>query len=296
MDYITYKQKYLKYKQKYLALKGGADEDGVHIWLGGSFSPPTLGHFIIAEFSALYVHSQNLHPGEKITFHFVPVNDYYAKDSINCVTAGDRCAMLQIGADKLTETHKDKNIIFRVNTFEILVAEKEGEFFHKPIPSYYSIANFQPGVDRKKVYTVQGEDNMYGIVAGSWKKSYDLLFTSTILCPPRNLAVNELPTTELRLRSKINLDNLNKKEQSDLIHQPLTSLEEVLARIKILDFEPLDISSSDLRREINEVRSGKREEANLLRKIDKDVLEYIKSHTGNPNDPTHKDTSMYSKC
>jgi len=47
----------------------------IYIWLGGSFSPPTLAHMNIAKIGAEYIATQ--HPAQNIHLFFVPVNDYY---------------------------------------------------------------------------------------------------------------------------------------------------------------------------------------------------------------------------
>ena len=291
---MNYQQKYLKYKNKYLELKNqiGGEGEGIHVWIGGSFSPPTIAHFMFAEQTARYIKDKMMtDPADQITIHFVPANDYYTKDSVGCVTINDRMAMLQIGIDKLNSTNSKDNILFKINTFEIDRAKAVvgDEWYEKPISTYYSIQHFQPGANREKVFFLQGEDNVKCILNGSWKYSYDLIFNSNILCLPRN----DDPSKSIpELFKAINLkkedhNNLNEpKHTLEHTGHPDATAEQIIKKITVLPFTPSLISSTQVRNEINKLRES----------VDPDVLIYILTKPGNPANAKTAGKPMYLGC
>ena len=241
--------------------------DDIYIWLGGSFSPPTIAHIAIAELVGTKLSEEN--PDRRINVFFVPVNDYYNKKSVKCVSAEDRVQMLYEAATFLNEKHLP-NINFYVSRHEILKAEtdKDSPWYHKEVKTYESIKQFTEnyGADPENVYLLQGQDNIEGILAGKWVYSHDLIFKSKLICVPRAAANNVVNATRAALRSKVNISKLNAPESTQTPDptQPPKSASDVLARITILDTVPRLVSSTDLRKTI---RTWYRKSANNVRNL-----------------------------
>jgi len=239
----------------------GADD--LYIWMGGSFSPPTIAHIEIAALVGEKLSQDN--PDKRVNVFFVPVNDNYKKDSVVCVTANDRVAMLHEAAQYLNEKHIP-NVNFYVSLYEIIKGATQGEWFNKEIKTYESIKQFTEyfGAPSDNIYLMQGQDNTEGIVAGKWTYSYDLLFNAKIICIPRTAANNIVNATRTDLQSKVNLAKLNAPESTqtpDAARPPITA-SDVLERITILEVVPRLVSSTDLRKTI---RTWYRKSANNVR-------------------------------
>jgi hypothetical protein len=115
---MNFEQKYLKYKGKYLSLKkeiltqgnrfkgGAGEETTIHIYNGGSFSPPTIAHqqICIDTFNFLMNHFKDS-PIDTIVLHLVPASDMYNKPSVkpDCIPYEARRAMLDIMAQNIRE-------------------------------------------------------------------------------------------------------------------------------------------------------------------------------------------------
>ena len=223
--------------------------DDIYIWLGGSFSPPTLAHMNIAKIGAEYIANQ--YPTQKIYLYFVPVNDYYKKASVTCVNFANRFEMLKIAADALNKETEGTNITFGVSDIENV----EGKSMGKPVKTWRSLELFieKYHANPENVYLMQGQDNIADILKGSWENSYDLIFKSKLLCIPRKEAKS--------LSEVINLKDLKTK---DTQFSGKTN-EEIMGRVEIIDTIPNLISSSELREQLRK----------LLKIADPKILEYI---------------------
>ena len=114
---MNFEQKYLKYKNKYLQLKRnqiggeGEEEKTIHIYNGGSFSPPTIAHqqICIDTFGFLMNHFNKI-PINKIVLHLVPTSDMYDKPSVkpDCIPYDARKAMLEIMAQNIRDAIPSK--------------------------------------------------------------------------------------------------------------------------------------------------------------------------------------------
>ena len=226
--------------------------DDIYIWLGGSFSPPTLAHMNIAKIGAEYIANQ--YPTQKIYLYFVPVNDYYKKASVTCVNFANRFEMLKIAADALNKETEGTNITFDVSNIENV----EGNKTKTSVRTWRSLELFREEykANPENVYLMQGQDNIADILKGSWEKSYDLIFKSKLLCIPRTGG-----STKEKLIEVINLETLIK---TDTQFSDKTK-EKIMDRVKIIDTIPNLISSSELRKQIRE----------LLKIADPKILEYI---------------------
>ena len=228
------------------------ENNDIYIWLGGSFSPPTLAHMNIAKIGAEYIANQ--YPTQKIYLYFVPVNDYYKKASVTCVNFANRFEMLKIAADALNKETEGTNITFDVSNIENV----EGNKTKTSVRTWRSLELFREEykANPENVYLMQGQDNIADILKGSWEKSYDLIFKSKLLCIPRTGG-----STKEKLIEVINLETLIK---TDTQFSDKTK-EKIMDRVKIIDTIPNLISSSELRKQIRE----------LLKIADPKILEYI---------------------
>ena len=121
---MNFEQKYLKYKGKYLSLKkeiltqgnrfkgGAGEETTIHIYNGGSFSPPTIAHqqICIDTFNFLMNHFKDS-PIDTIVLHLVPASDMYNKPSVksDCIPYSARRAMLDIMAQNIRDAVPSKS-------------------------------------------------------------------------------------------------------------------------------------------------------------------------------------------
>ena len=225
------------------------ENNDIYIWLGGSFSPPTLAHMNIAKIGAEYIANKN--PDKNIHLYFIPVNDHYKKASVTCVNFANRFEMLKIAADALNEETEGTKIRFDVSNIENV----EGNKTKTSVRTWRSLELFREEykANPENVYLMQGQDNIADILKGSWEKSYDLIFKSKLLCIPRKEAKS--------LSEVINLETLIK---TDTQFSDKTK-EKIMGRVEIIDTIPNLISSSELREQLRE----------LLKIADPKILEYI---------------------
>lgn len=221
------------------------------VWMGGSYSPPTIAHIEMAALVGLKVAATS---GLKTHVFFVPVNDYYKKKSVSCVTFADRFHMLQLACDELNGRGL-RNVFFHVSDYEALTAEENGAWNKKEIKTYESIKQFikRYGADKDNIYISQGQDNIEGIIAGKWGFSRDLIFNCKLVCIPRVDPVIKDIVRLTRdgikgLRDWVNVSKLNESGLSESGDDGIATLESVLERITILDVVPRLISSTDLRK------------------------------------------------
>ncbi len=233
------------------------ENNHIYIWLGGSFSPPTLAHMNIAKIGAEYIARQ--HPDKKIHLYFVPVNDHYKKESVTCVHFSDRLEMLKIAANALNE---GSNITFGVSDIEAV----EGETTNQSVKTWRSLELLinEHHAKPENVYLMQGQDNIAGILKGSWENPYALIFKSKLLCIPRTEG-----STEKELIEIINLETLRNKDNQFNYKTEQTIME----RVEIIDTIPSLTSSSELRKQIRESESETDEK--LLKIAHPEILKYI---------------------
>jgi hypothetical protein len=129
---MNFKLKYLKSKKKYSSFKynnqiGSAeivDNNTIHIYYGGSFSPPTIAHQTICidtiHFLMNYYQDKDIN---QIIFHIIPTSDLYNKFSVkdNCIPFIKRIEMLEIMSQNIIEkinSNNKYNIIINVDRIE----------------------------------------------------------------------------------------------------------------------------------------------------------------------------------
>ena len=132
---MTFEQKYLKYKNKYINLKHnqyGAGHETIHIYNGGSFSPPTKAHEKICidtfNFFMNYLKDSNI---DTIILHLVPTTDMYDKSSVKseCIPYNTRVEMLKIITQNIIEKIV---LIHKAYKLRIIVDEIEQKIAYEP--------------------------------------------------------------------------------------------------------------------------------------------------------------------
>jgi len=188
---MNFQQKYLKYKGKYLSLKkeiltqgnsfkgGAGEETTIHIYNGGSFSPPTIAHqqICIDTFNFLMNHFKDT-PIDTIVLHLVPTSDMYNKPSVkpDCIPYDARRAMLDIMAQNIRDAVPPKTEKY---TLAVVVDDIEQAIAHEAKPdgsgpngyigTYKYLDQF---VSRNKftpenVYLLYGLDNAVSLVTST---------------------------------------------------------------------------------------------------------------------------------
>ena len=175
---MNFEEKYNKYKMKYVTLKKllggvGENEKTIHIYNGGSFSPPTLAHqqICIDTFSFLMNHFKDSSI-DNIVLHLVPTSDMYDKPSVKheCIKFIDRVKMLEIMAQNVREKissiqkNKDYNLHVRVDNFEQKVSyesKSDGSSFNGYIGTYRYLIEFakRNRIKNENIYLLYGLDN-----------------------------------------------------------------------------------------------------------------------------------------
>jgi nicotinate (nicotinamide) nucleotide adenylyltransferase len=147
--------------------------------MGGSFSPPTIGHLnngltIAAQLS-------KCHPGSPINIYYVPVNSAYNKASVKeeYISTADRIALLELLLEEAR--HRCPAVNFILADHEAVAGAA--------IKTYDSITmltvNYQiPATDT--IYLAVGQDNVEGLLKGSWYKWRELLEGFNFIIFPRD--------------------------------------------------------------------------------------------------------------
>jgi nicotinic acid mononucleotide adenylyltransferase len=212
---MNYELKYLKYKSKYLQLKknqlvGGADDEEktIHIYNGGSFSPPTIAHqqICIDTFGFLMDHFRDS-PIDTIILHLIPTSDMYDKPSVkpDCIPYEERRKMLEIMAQNIREKIVPKN---KAYTLSVIVDDIEQRIAHEAKPdgsggvngfigTYKYLAEFarRNKFIPENIYLLYGLDNAISLNTSTegadgkikrWKNPIHLISKFKFLIYPRS--------------------------------------------------------------------------------------------------------------
>ncbi|HAX73788.1 MAG TPA: nicotinate (nicotinamide) nucleotide adenylyltransferase [Firmicutes bacterium] len=114
---------------------------------GGSFNPPTIAHYKIADYIINTLHCDQ--------FYYLPVGDQYPKKGLQ--SASDRVAMLKMVANRL-------------NSCEICLIEVEAD---KVLTTYESLSILQNQYPNQEIAFVFGADNLKDLP--KWSQSDDLI-------------------------------------------------------------------------------------------------------------------------
>ena len=147
--------------------------------MGGSFSPPTIGHLntgltIAAQLS-------KCHPGAAINIYYVPVNSAYNKASVKeeYITTADRIALLELLLEEARHRCPAVNFILADHEAVAGAAIKTYDSITLLIDKYHIPAH-------DKIYLAVGQDNVEGLLKGSWYKWRELLEGFNFIIFPRD--------------------------------------------------------------------------------------------------------------
>jgi nicotinate (nicotinamide) nucleotide adenylyltransferase len=147
--------------------------------MGGSFSPPTIGHLN----TGLTIATQlsNCHPGATINIYYVPVNSAYNKASVKeeYIATADRLQLLELLLEEARTCCPTANFILADHEAAAPAAIKT----YDSITQLIAIHNI-PLTD--KVYLAVGQDNITGLLKGGWYKWRELLEGFNFIIFPRD--------------------------------------------------------------------------------------------------------------
>jgi len=239
------------------------------VWIGGSFSPPTIGHLFTAKIAIKAFEEGHFGPDNtSLVIYFVPVSQRYYKPSVKteCLSNSDadRMNMLQLVAAELNE--KNRNIFVKVTDLEMKWDEdeyvnpmklKDGRFETDKYSSVNTDASLKvllhkiealtPGKDVKGGILF-GQDNIEAIVQDKWGDGTPLL-EEQLICIPRG-DDSELIKNNLKMLVKT---EDKKNDYNELIEKIIviptgiiTGLENTVKETNP-DFDLSKISSTEVR-------------------------------------------------
>lgn len=227
------------------------------VWVGGSFMPPTREHFnmiLYAIESLIRLRIDNGEEGVIIRICVVPVSGKYKKESIEKSSPEVRLRLLKAFIQDLKNHIREEEI----PSVEIEMCLHEF-YADKPMPTFESIQHLKSGSGNvvKKIYVLQGWDNVLSIAKREWFKSISLL-ENGILAYPRGHTYNsvELAIRDLTKELTEALTSHSGKERE----QPLSYDNANHLLSKNLVFIGInkgsDISSTLVRRLVNSAKRG----------------------------------------
>ncbi len=216
--------------------------------MGGSFSPPTIGHLntglTIAEQLTLQ------HPGTAINIYYVPVNAAYNKASIKeaYISTADRLTLLQLLLDEAKHRCPAVNFILADHEAVAGAAIKTFDSITLLIDKYRI-----PSTD--KIYLAVGQDNVEGLLKGSWYKWRELLEGFNFIVFPRDCSAAD------------------KGQLRDALSASANAPADLADRLTIIDAMSDGVSSTSLRSAIADKRFA---DASVL--TIPSIMEYISSN------------------
>jgi len=200
-------------------------EKPIHVYYGGSFSPPTIAHRDVGIDTIRFL----LKNHSSIVFHYVPVSHTYGKASISveCIAEKQRMEMLKIMinsinpklfGDEFQKYEMKKNtsrysykflqnqkeivrsvdyenyvVTFASHDKQVMICANDFEqsftngLGTNYIGTYEYLDNFSRtnGID-SPIYLLVGGDNAKGLLSGSWKKAVHLIAQYVLLVYPRS--------------------------------------------------------------------------------------------------------------
>jgi nicotinic acid mononucleotide adenylyltransferase len=199
MQENSFENKLVKYETKLRNLEGGSTptkDTTIHIYCGGSYSPPTIAHETICLDTITFLQEYCFDkPFDKIVFHIVPASHFYGKPSIGleCISFEDRFAMLSIMSEKIrakiNPVFKDKKyeIEIGVSDFEHVVSLREKKY----LGTYNYLSEFAKTYDinPNNVFLLYGLDNAKLLLTTGpkrWKNPIHLVSNFKFLIYPRS--------------------------------------------------------------------------------------------------------------
>ncbi len=174
------------------AAAGAAAAPGrnIAVWMGGSFSPPTTGHMNSGIQVAKTLLRKN--PGAHITVYYTPVSVAYNKPSVKeaCVPLAERLALMQLLIDELNRVKSADpelaTVDFVLSTIETDAKDNAGE--PTAVKTFDSAQKLSEkyGIAPADIYLAVGQDNIEGLLKGSWYKWKELLSAYHFVVFPRD--------------------------------------------------------------------------------------------------------------
>ena len=146
-------------------------------WFGGTYSPPTSAHFMVAkEMGKKLV---DMYPNEISVVCVTPVSNAYKKPSIHkdCVSPEARVALVKAMVNALNAENTYANLTFVLEYHEL----------NSPVavPTIDSLDLLKRKYPNSTVYISQGQDNVESIFSRQWIKSNKLIEDFGIILYPR---------------------------------------------------------------------------------------------------------------
>ncbi len=216
--------------------------------MGGSFSPPTIGHLntglTIAEQLSLQ------HPGAAINIYYIPVNSAYNKASVKeeCISTADRLALLQLLLDEAARRYPATNFILADHEAVAGAAIKTFDSITLLIDKYHIPAG-------DIIYLAVGQDNVEGLLKGSWYKWRELLTDFNFIVFPRDFSAAD------------------KRQLSNALSASANAPADLADRLTIIDAMSDGVSSTALR---SAIADGRFADAAVLTLPS--IMEYISSN------------------
>jgi nicotinic acid mononucleotide adenylyltransferase len=193
-----FENKLIKYETKLRNLEGGSTtkDTTIHIYCGGSYSPPTIAHETICLDTITFLQQYCLDkPYNKIVFHIVPVSDTYPKASVSssCISFENRFNMLSIMVEKIrpmiNPVYKTKQyeIEIGVSDFEQVVSLREKKY----LGTYNYLYEFATTkmINPSNIFLLYGLDNAELMITTGpkrWKNPIHLVSKFKFLVYPRS--------------------------------------------------------------------------------------------------------------
>jgi nicotinic acid mononucleotide adenylyltransferase len=208
----------MNFKQKYINLKYNQfdcdEKEIIHIYYGGSFSPPTIAHQKICTdiilFLMKYLHETEI---KIIILHIVPTSDMYYKPSVKpeCIDFNKRVEMLEIIAQNINKEIKSERYIFncKIDIIENIISHEiksDGSGENGYVETYKYMEEFikRNNYIPNNIYLLFGLDNAISLVSSikkntdyydRWSGSIHMISNFKFLIYPRhgiNINYNEL--------------------------------------------------------------------------------------------------------
>jgi nicotinic acid mononucleotide adenylyltransferase len=214
-------------------------------WLGGTYSPPTTAHFMVAMEIGKKMAERN--PNEKCVVSITPVSHAYPKPSIHidCVSPEARVALVKAMVKALNEENTYANLKFVLEYHELNSKVA--------VPTITSLSMLKQKYPNATVYISQGQDNVEKIFLRKWVDSDKLIENFGFIMYPRGDDDNNtLKDMDGPLANALKAPKEQSKEKA---FDPYTEvrIHEILGRVHIIDTGFNDESSStDLRKAIRE--------------------------------------------
>jgi nicotinate (nicotinamide) nucleotide adenylyltransferase len=250
-------------KQAPAAGAGGGGHQ-IAVWMGGSFSPPTTGHMNTGIQVAKALLRKN--PGAHITVYYTPVSVAYNKLSVKeaCVPVAERLALMQLLISELNSVKAADPELASVD-FVLSTIETDSADAVKTFDSAQKLAE-KYGITPADIYLAVGQDNIEGLLKGTWYKWKELLSAYHFVVFPRDDAAAQNEAAGEALKEALAAKAAELGVTADERNIPFKD------RLLMVDAKSQGISSTALR---SAIRAG--DEAAMDANTFASIKDYIKA-------------------